>query len=174
MDLVIVKSFGCWTYHLFSLFLLLCPKKFSIGTIFQLCAHPRGGPLIVQAGSITLKHQQQSSRVDSILIDSAQAAVDPKPLKNTRDLSVFTKKKKNVKLTNEMVFIDHNYHRPYLFYFICVFLCLFFNGWTCAFIFWGLFQVRYQSRKMLAEQRPRIKGQFVRQNVSEHTSQNAD
>ncbi|XXG54961.1 hypothetical protein AAC387_Pa03g2719 [Persea americana] len=35
-------------------------------------------------------------------------------------------------------------------------------------------KVRYQSRKMLAEQRPRIKGQFVRQNVSEHTSQNAD
>ncbi|KAJ6801304.1 two-component response regulator-like PRR73 [Iris pallida] len=35
-------------------------------------------------------------------------------------------------------------------------------------------KVRYQSRKRLAEQRPRVRGQFVRQNIHEHTSREAD
>eukprot|EP00262_Sarcandra_glabra_P004391 TRINITY_DN1536_c0_g2_i1.p1 TRINITY_DN1536_c0_g2~~TRINITY_DN1536_c0_g2_i1.p1 ORF type:complete len:779 (-),score=159.81 TRINITY_DN1536_c0_g2_i1:150-2486(-) len=35
-------------------------------------------------------------------------------------------------------------------------------------------KVRYQSRKKLAEQRPRVRGQFVRQTVHDHTSQDAD
>ncbi|XXG81073.1 hypothetical protein AAC387_Pa09g1793 [Persea americana] len=35
-------------------------------------------------------------------------------------------------------------------------------------------KVRYQSRKRLAEQRPRVRGQFVRQIVYEHTSRNTD
>ncbi|KAG9453793.1 hypothetical protein H6P81_006697 [Aristolochia fimbriata] len=35
-------------------------------------------------------------------------------------------------------------------------------------------KVRYQSRKRLAEQRPRVRGQFVRQNANEHTSRDTD
>ncbi|CAD5162987.1 unnamed protein product [Musa acuminata subsp. malaccensis] len=35
-------------------------------------------------------------------------------------------------------------------------------------------KVRYQSRKRLAEQRPRVRGQFVRQSVQEQSSQDAD
>ncbi|XP_058109973.1 two-component response regulator-like PRR37 isoform X2 [Magnolia sinica] len=35
-------------------------------------------------------------------------------------------------------------------------------------------KVRYQSRKRLAEQRPRVRGQFVRQIVYEHTSREVD
>ncbi|KAJ8477931.1 hypothetical protein OPV22_021658 [Ensete ventricosum] len=35
-------------------------------------------------------------------------------------------------------------------------------------------KVRYQSRKRLAEQRPRVRGQFVRQSMHEHTSQDAE
>ncbi|KAL6145882.1 hypothetical protein ACLB2K_056566 [Fragaria x ananassa] len=35
-------------------------------------------------------------------------------------------------------------------------------------------KVRYQSRKKLAEQRPRVRGQFVRQTVSENTSRTTD
>jgi len=34
-----------------------------------------------------------------------------------------------------------------------------------------LIQVRYQSRKKLAEQRPRFRGQFVRQSSNEKTSE---
>nr|XP_009386543.1 PREDICTED: two-component response regulator-like PRR73 isoform X1 [Musa acuminata subsp. malaccensis] len=35
-------------------------------------------------------------------------------------------------------------------------------------------KVRYQSRKRLAEQRPRVRGQFVRQSMHEHTSLDAE
>lgn len=35
-------------------------------------------------------------------------------------------------------------------------------------------KVRYQSRKRLAEQRPRVRGQFVRQSIQEHTGREAD
>lgn len=37
------------------------------------------------------------------------------------------------------------------------------------------FQVRYQSRKKLAEQRPRVRGQFVRQSVQhDHPERDAE
>lgn len=53
------------------------------------------------------------------------------------------------------------------------FLSLYFEedlGWDTPFHALA-FQVRYQSRKRLAEQRPRVRGQFVRQTIQESKSQ---